>query len=979
MRQDLPRLAGTSAVVLGALALVAPLVSGVPAAGVAADPAPFVGDETVSARSLPAAGSAAPAATLVTPAAAHPVTPRVEEVPVPDVERARAPRLAAISEPESVDGYGVVGATWKGQEPADLTLQVRTQDEGTWSDWQDLPVHDEHAPDPGTAEARAATRSGSDPVVVGAVDHVQVRASSVSGEAPRDLELSVIDPGESEADDDTATAATTVAEGGASAATRAQPALFTGSGSTLASQAANLAGVRAPKPRIRSRAAWGANERLRSGSPSYGTVQAGFVHHTVNANQYTRAQVPSIIRGIYAYHTQSNGWSDVGYNFLVDRFGRIWQGRAGNINRNVIGAHTYGYNHVSFAMSAIGNFETAGPSTKMLRAYGRLMAWKLGQYGINAGSKRRRLEGRTFRAINGHRDAGSTACPGTYLYNRLPKIRRIAVRVQRGGTAPAPTPTPKPTPKPEPTPEPTPPPEPTTPPRPTEPDQIRDFQADGYPDLLARDSASQRLKVLTGDGGPGFGARRVVVKAVGGSVLFTGVGDVTGDGRPDLLIRNQKSKITKVRPGSRNGRFRAGIAGTRRFARADLLAGVGNMIGNRRPDLVMRDARTGTVWLFPGQARGHWGRKRLLLRRAGHLTLLSGAGDLDRNGRRDLIARDGGRLLLYPGVGKGRVGSPRVIGRGWGGMDLAGAGHDVTGDGAPDVVARHRKTRRTWIYVTEPNGSLAGRFGGWKSWRDMTRLTSVGDLTRDGKADLVGRTAAGQLTVLPSRGTRWLQGPLETGRWGRASGADFAQVVGDWNGDGHADVVTRAGPRGNLWLYRGTDGGGLRQRVVLVRGWQDRTFLAAPGDLTGDGRPDLVSRDPEGTVWVHQSNGRAGVTGRYVGRERMFQADLATSAGFWNDDPYRDLIVRRASNKELYLVPGTSEGTLRAPVRLAPGRSFAAYDSIVGVGNFNRDKLPDVMAREKGTGRLWLLPGTGSGLKSREFVATGMNRYDLFG
>lgn len=69
----------------------------------------------------------------------------------------------------------------------------------------------------------------------------------------------------------------------------------------------------------------------------------------------------AILRAIYAYHTQSQGWSDIGYNLLVDRFGRIWEGRSGGIGRPVIGAHTYGYNEESSAMSAIGSFEVARP------------------------------------------------------------------------------------------------------------------------------------------------------------------------------------------------------------------------------------------------------------------------------------------------------------------------------------------------------------------------------------------------------------------------------------------------------------------------------------------------------------------------------------------------------------------------------------------------------------------------------------------
>ncbi|MGH3315627.1 MAG: peptidoglycan recognition protein family protein, partial [Nocardioidaceae bacterium] len=138
----------------------------------------------------------------------------------------------------------------------------------------------------------------------------------------------------------------------------------------------------------------------------------------------------------------------------------------GDLRRNVIGAHTLGYNHVSFAMSAIGNFETARPSAPMLRAYVRLMGWRLGKYGINAGAMRRRLEGHTFRAISGHRDAGQTLCPGIHLYRRIRTIRRLAVNWQQNGTTTAPTPTETPPPTEPPTTEPPPsepPPEPPAP------------------------------------------------------------------------------------------------------------------------------------------------------------------------------------------------------------------------------------------------------------------------------------------------------------------------------------------------------------------------------------------------------------------------------------------------------------------------------------------------------------------------------------
>ena len=128
-------------------------------------------------------------------------------------------------------------------------------------------------------------------------------------------------------------------------------------------------------------------------APSYGTVKTGFIHHTVNTNNYTAEQVPSLLRGIYAYHTQSRGWRDIGYNYLVDRFGRIWEGRYGGVTRAVVGAHTLGYNEVSFAMSAIGNFDIARPPAAVLTAYARLFAWKLSLYNIRADAPQGPREG----------------------------------------------------------------------------------------------------------------------------------------------------------------------------------------------------------------------------------------------------------------------------------------------------------------------------------------------------------------------------------------------------------------------------------------------------------------------------------------------------------------------------------------------------------------------------------------------------------
>ncbi len=198
------------------------------------------------------------------------------------------------------------------------------------------------------------------------------------------------------------------------------------------------------RPRLRSRAAWGANEKWRDGMQDpVRRIKQVHVHHTVNSNEYRRADVPGILRAIYRYHTRTLSWSDVGYNFLVDRFGRAWVGRKGSAGRTTMGAHTLGFNNTSVGVAVIGNYETATPSRRVLRTIGRLAAWKLAAFGHDRaiGKVRVRSQGSDLYPpgtkarlprIDGHRDTNQTACPGQELYDRLPTIRRIAQKRLRG-------------------------------------------------------------------------------------------------------------------------------------------------------------------------------------------------------------------------------------------------------------------------------------------------------------------------------------------------------------------------------------------------------------------------------------------------------------------------------------------------------------------------------------------------------------------
>ncbi|MFF0163341.1 N-acetylmuramoyl-L-alanine amidase [Streptomyces sp. NPDC005263] len=196
-----------------------------------------------------------------------------------------------------------------------------------------------------------------------------------------------------------------------------------------------------PRPRIVTRHGWGANEKLREQWFGYtNTVKAAFVHHTATGNGYKCAQAPSVIRGIYRYHVVSMGWRDIGYNFLVDKCGNIYEGRAGGVAKPVMGAHTLGFNTNSMGIAVLGTYSSTKPSAATVTAIARLTAWKLGLHGGNprgktylksgGGNLYRKGKNVRLNVISGHRDGFATECPGRKLYGKLGTARTAAARYQ---------------------------------------------------------------------------------------------------------------------------------------------------------------------------------------------------------------------------------------------------------------------------------------------------------------------------------------------------------------------------------------------------------------------------------------------------------------------------------------------------------------------------------------------------------------------
>ncbi|MFD3452724.1 peptidoglycan recognition protein [Streptomyces sp. NPDC058691] len=392
------------------------------------------------------------------------------------------------------DDFGMLGVTWTDPDTQlKGTVQVRTRsvESGKWSDWHSVDPFNDELPDPGS---EGAVRGGSAPVYVGLSNGVQVKMVGKNGEAglPKGLRVDLVgdadqatgdmamapaayavdadvtdsasptstDPAVTDSPSDTVSPSASGSTSPSVSAPQSSPPASSSAPATSASAtksaSASPTSTRptAPassvaKPSIVTRAGWGADETIReSGDPDYADkVSVVFVHHTDTQASYDCSDSAAMVRWIYAYHVQSLGWRDIGYNALVDKCGKIFEGRYGGIDLPVIGAHTYGFNTRGWGIAALGTYQVidgvpATPITsQMLGSVAALSAWKLGQYGINPnpGSKTQSLvegasdsygftKGTTyhFNPISGHRDGFATACPGQDLYDKLGTIRSYA-------------------------------------------------------------------------------------------------------------------------------------------------------------------------------------------------------------------------------------------------------------------------------------------------------------------------------------------------------------------------------------------------------------------------------------------------------------------------------------------------------------------------------------------------------------------------
>lgn len=386
-----------------------------------------------------AAGSApAPAPTPTTTAPAEAAADEAAAVTVdPAAVAVVADTLSAddrvLTPAVATTDVQTLGVTWpEGADVAGLAPSARTLSGGEWSAWSPLEVADT-APDPGTADAASAVRGGTESFWIGEAEAVQLAFSATPDGGPADLDLTLVGSELVEAPGGT------VAQSSVSGDAVFRQALATTGATTLAAAAA--------QPAVVTRAQWGARSQVCAPDVARSLVGA-VVHHTAGSNAYTSvAQAMQQIRNDQAYHIDGRGWCDIGYNFIVDKWGNIYEGRANSLTQAVIGVHAGGFNTGTVGVSMLGTY-TAAPSAATQDAVGRIIGWRLGRYGVdpqgwmsyatgNGENSRYKNQTVNLPRVFGHRDVSYTTCPGNGGYAALDAVRRVAAASSQVETMPA--------------------------------------------------------------------------------------------------------------------------------------------------------------------------------------------------------------------------------------------------------------------------------------------------------------------------------------------------------------------------------------------------------------------------------------------------------------------------------------------------------------------------------------------------------------
>lgn len=318
---------------------------------------------------------------------------------------------------ETSSDFNVAALTWaEGTTMApESKISVRVRESDGWSEW--LPLDPDEASDTNDA------RGGTDPFITGSSDAVQVAIEGDATALPDDLQLVIVYVNDGSTTSATSTSyAESSSDRATSLATNVSAVSAQTASSTLVTQ-----------PTIITRSQWGADEGLMTWAVQYAPLTAAVIHHTAGTNDYTASQSAAIVRGIYYYHAITRNWGDIGYNFLVDKYGQIFEGRSGSLaapaDQMAVGGHARGYNTGTLGISALGDYTLAAPTQALYDAYTAVIDWRFDLAWLDAsdssgltaeGSSNSAYQaGAALPRVFGHRDVGTTACPGNAISSEI--------------------------------------------------------------------------------------------------------------------------------------------------------------------------------------------------------------------------------------------------------------------------------------------------------------------------------------------------------------------------------------------------------------------------------------------------------------------------------------------------------------------------------------------------------------------------------
>ncbi|MBT8211905.1 MAG: VCBS repeat-containing protein [Acidimicrobiia bacterium] len=866
------------------------------------------------------------------------------------VEEVSWERVGSALESRSIEApFTMVGLSWPdGATPGESWFRIET--DGTWSPWRLLHLDDEHGPDTGTAEDERSVPS-SDIVWVGSADAVQFRTMVESAGAV----VTLIDTSD-----------------------RTRP-LSQRLGQLLTPSLPSAVGI-PDQPLVLPRADWDPEGTcVPVVEPDLVQVTHAFVHHTTGTNTYTESEAASRILGICLFHLNSRGWNDIAYNFLIDKFGNIWEGRYGGIDKGVQGAHTQGFNSYSMGVAYIGDHSSSVPTPAAEEAVVELLAWKFGVHNVDPSnaatliSKGSELWEQgvpvSLDPLSGHLDAQATSCPGTACYERLPGYRAEVDALWdqipfETFTSPL----------------------------------VGDFDGDGEAEGAVFRTTDRVWSVTETDGSVTVWEQSGDVGAFEDHV----VGDFDADGKDDIAtLADGVWRVSR----SLGWRFMASDWGTVDTQLNFSSQLVGDFDGDGTTDVA--GFADGGWWVSRSTGSGFETSQWADL---GTLTEWSSqvVGDFNDDDRDDVAGFDPSDGTWHVGLSTGTgfvteqwadFGTPS----GWG-AQLVG---DFDGDGFDDIANYYPGNFTWWVSLSSGSDFTTTLWGTTETSNHLSHLW-VQDVDADGDDDVLAFDAYnGFIKRQLSSGSAFEVETLIDTPWRTTLGASYARrttgssswvyfgqefqwvrigsldaeeataevaatlppsallgssieaaraVSGDFTGDGVTDVA-HVLDNGEIWVAA-SSGSGLDmafEAVPAIDGdWAD--FVS--GDFDGNGIDDLAGFDEAtGRWWVFKSNGFA-LTGTSWAQFGTTSGWTTRVVGDFNGDG-RDDIANYHPTLQRWWV-SVSLGDRFFTTMWAEFGTGHGWSAQLG-GDFNDDGLADIASFHPTLGRWWVSLSTGTG------------------